>query len=251
MSMIRNILFVIISALFLATLIACSSSDPSESVIQTAIAQTQEAPDVPETEEALVADNEADPTETPSPTATPKPRVSCRDDDVETYLEELEFMMEEWDDTVTIAESTSRMSLAPIIQDMQNIKRDARRLDRPECAVYLQDLVTLAMESEITALLAFLTQESDTVVSRKMNAALTIRETVDQELEAFQADAMDAYLKSNVSADTLEEEASKAEPFLLPDGWIDTDIPDSDLTISHPEDWTPEVYGSENQFLSR
>lgn len=248
--MIRNILFVIISALFLATLIACSSSDPSESVIQTAIAQTQEAPDVPETEEALVADNEADPTETPSPTATPKPRVSCRDDDVETYLEELEFMMEEWDDTVTIAESTSRMSLAPIIQDMQNIKRDARRLDRPECAVYLQDLVTLAMESEITALLAFLTQESDTVVSRKMNAALTIRETVDQELEAFQADAMDAYLKSNVSADTLEEEASKAEPFLLPDGWIDTDIPDSDLTISHPEDWTPEVYGSENQFLS-
>lgn len=125
----NNFLLLIIS-LILLILVACSSQ-PSDSAIQTAIAQTQ----FPKAQSTLEATGE--------PTATPKPRVSCPDEDVSIYLDDLDNLLEEFDDTVTIAGSTARMSLAPIIQDMQSQKREARRLDRPECANYVQDLVVV------------------------------------------------------------------------------------------------------------
>lgn len=234
----------LLSILFALVLVACSGP-PSEGAVQTAIAQTAAAPLAEAEEPTPSAEPEED-----TPTPTPKPEVECPDDEVEAYLLELDLLLEEWDDTVEIAETTSRMSLAPVVQSLQDVKREARRLERPECADYLQDLVVVGMESDISAFVAFLGQESDTVVARRMQGAEEVWATVDNELQAFQEDPLAAYLASNVSAETLEEELDQAEPFVLPEGWVDAPLPESNLIISLPEDWQHQTAGESEQYLA-
>lgn len=240
------VIFILVSMILF---VSCLSS-PSDEDIQTAIAQTASAPrqdaasstdsDAPIREEAI---------ETLLPTETPELIVHCPNNEVETYLEELDFLLEEWDDTVEIAGSTSRMSLSPVIKDLQDIKRDARRLERPECANYLQDLVVVAMESQINAFISFLAQDSDTVVARKILGAEDVRSTVDAEIIAFEEDALAAYLASNVTTDDLAQQLEQAEPFILPDGWKDSSFANNDsLIVSIPNDWTRETFGDNDEF---
>lgn len=235
---IRLFFIVIVSCIFL-TVPACSSA-PSEDAVQTAIALTQAAP----------SQESSTPTAEPSPAPTPKPRVSCPDEEVISYLDELDLLLEEFDDTVEIAGSTSRMGLAPVIQDMQSQKRDARRLDRPECANYLEDLVVVAIETKVDAFISFLSQDSDTVVARKLTASEEVRSMVDDEISAFKNDPLAAYEASELTAESLVENADQTEPFTLPDAWIDISFPDSDeLILSIPENWTQDTLGGKGQFL--
>jgi hypothetical protein len=185
------------------------------------------------------------------PSATPKPVVSCLDEDVVQYLDDLDLLLEEFDDTVTLAGSTSRMGLAPVIQNMQSQKREARHLDRPECANYLQDLVVVSMETEIDTFISFLSNDSDTVVARKMAESEKVRNIVDDEIAAFRNDAMAAYEASVVTAESLIKNTGTSEPFSLPDDWKDITFPDSnDLVLSIPQDWTQSTFGDEGQYLN-
>jgi len=256
--MFKKIFMIFAVLLFLSFFVACSSS-VSEGDIQTAIAQTASAPREgadnlgSSGDEANNAGQEATQEKASvadiSPTETPKPIVSCPEDEVDNYLEELKGLLEEWDDTVDLAGSTSRMGLPSLIQDMQNMKRDARRLDRPECADYLQDLVIVSMESEINAFITFLGQESDTIVSRKIKNAADIRAMVDEEIIRFGNDALAAYLASNTSAQDLALKLEAAEPFLLPDGWQDTKFSkNNELIVSIPKDWTQSTLGENDEF---
>lgn len=226
----------VFSAIFL-TLSACSSP-PSENALQTTTAQTQIAPSQESTTSAA------------EPSPTPKPRVSCPDEEVISYLDKLDLLLEEFDDTVEIAGSTSRMGLAPVIQDMQSQKRDARRLDRPECANYLQDLVVVGIETKIDAFISFLSQASDTVVARKLTASDKVRDMINDEISAFKNDPLAAYEASQLSAKSLVENAEQVESFTLPDGWVNISLPGSDkLILSIPDDWTYNIVPGEDQFL--
>ena len=120
------------------------------------------------------------PTHTPSPTPTPKPRISCPEKEVASYLDQLDLLLEEFDDTAEIAGSTPRMGLGPVIQDLQSLRRNARRLDRPECANYLQNVVVMAIKAEIDAFISFLSKDDDSVVSRKFTASKTVRAKVER-----------------------------------------------------------------------
>lgn len=164
--------------------------------------------------------------------------ISCNQEDVDLYIKNLKSLLEEFDDIVTVASSTSRIALSPEIREMQSLKRKIRNLDHPECANYLHDLVLLAVETQINAFISFLSQDSDTVVARKMSAANEARRIVDKELSAFQEDPLEAYRKAEITAESLIKELSEPEPFVLPEGWQNITFPNNeDLIVSIPSDW--------------
>lgn len=226
---------------------ACSSDEkPTISVLQPSVIPTVAVP----TSEPSSTPTVAAPTSEPSPTPTEEPRVSCPENEVVAYLDELDLLLEEFDDTVTLASSTTRIGLAPVIQQMQAQRRSARRLERPECANYLQDLVIVAMESKVDAFISFLSKDSDTVVARKNNASDQVRAAVDAEIVKFRNDPLRAYEASEVTAASLAEDLDRQESFVLPNGWVNIEIPDSNgLILSLPGSWTFETTGDHGEDL--
>lgn len=184
------------------------------------------------------------------PTSTPRPRVSCPQDEVEEYLDELGLMLEEWEDTSLRAESTSRVSLSPVIGELQDIRRRTRRIDRPACAGYLNDLVVVAMERDIDSFISFLGQDSDSVVARKMDGAEKAWKVVNDEIANFEEDPVEAYQTSSLTTESLEASLDEVHEFERPEGWVDEEIPGSDLQLSVPDDWSARSYGSEDQYLA-
>jgi hypothetical protein len=183
------------------------------------------------------------------PTPTPKPIVACPQEEVDVYIKEYGYIMEEWDDTYKIAQSTSRMSLSSVIGDLQSIKREISRLDAPECAHYISDITGVAMESSIDALLSFLGQDSDSVVQRKLAGATTTWELVNSEFENFKNSPVDAYMAFNLTTEELEESLNQPVDFVLPENWVDSKIPKTDMVISHPRDWDVEFYGKDDNYI--
>jgi hypothetical protein len=184
------------------------------------------------------------------PTGTRRRRVSCPQDEVDAYLDELELVLEEWDDTRLRAGSTSRMSLSPVIGELQDIRRRTRRIDRPACAGYLNDLVVVAMERDIDSFISFLGQDSDSVVARKMDGAEKAWEVVEGEIANFEENPLEAYQGFSLTTEELEAALDEVAEFERPEGWTDEDIPDSDLRLSIPDDWSARVYGSEDEYLA-
>ncbi len=198
---------------------------------------------------ALIPILPATPTEVPSPTQAAKPRVSCLDDDARSYLNELDSLFEEWDDTVRVANSTPRALLAPIVKKLQDVKRAARKMERPECANHLHDFVTVAMETEIDSFIAFMQKQDDTAIDRKFSAANTARKVVNAEIRKFTENPLAAYEASNPTAEALEARLQQAKPFTPPYGWQHFWLADSErLIVSVPGDWTGSYIGSENRY---
>lgn len=184
-----------------------------------------------------------------TPTNTPKPRVECPEEEVETYLDEIDLIFEEWDDTKLRAESTSRMSLSPVIGELQDIKRNTRRIERPECANYLNDVIIVAMERDIDSFISFLSQDNDSVVARKMEGAEKAWEIVNEELDKFSESPREAYQSTTLSAQELEKTLDEDVKFERPEDWIDKEIPNTNLVFSIPDDWSVTSYGEKDQFL--
>jgi hypothetical protein len=130
----------IIYSLILVTIItACS---PSESAVQTALSQTQAA------------------AVTPTPTYQPCLTESVRAD-ITTLIQQFQNIEE-------IASSTPRISLSPVILDLNDIRNNANVLILPECASSLKPLIVSYMDSIIAAYSAFQAQNS---TSHYLNAA--------------------------------------------------------------------------------
>lgn len=107
------------------------------------------------------------PTSEPSPIPT---SVPCSVQ-AEAYIEAIDEIAQEWDDARNLAGSTPRMSLAPAISDLQEIRRKVDKLDRPSCAESVHSLLIQHMDAVIDAFLKFLAQESDSIVNAKFTEA--------------------------------------------------------------------------------
>jgi len=106
-------------------------------------------------------------TPTPRPTSTPTtPKVSalCQSQ-TQDYLAQIQPLLEEWDDAVEVANSTARIALSPLVSDMKRIQREVETVGPPDCARDAHVLLTGGMDNVIDAFLAFMTEESDAVVS--------------------------------------------------------------------------------------
>ena len=98
----------------------------------------------------------------------------CSREDYNTTVEPL---LEEWDDAVSVANQTPRMGLPNVIPNLQEIKRRASDLEIDECFVDAHSFLIKYMEYTIEAFLAFMSQESDSVVQGKFSLAETNFET--------------------------------------------------------------------------
>jgi len=108
------------------------------------------------------------PTNTPAPTNTPKPAVSCQPV-AQDYLDKIGPFMIEFGDTVKIADSTPRIALASLIQDMQRIRRAIADVSAPSCVQGASNLILNGMDSIINAFIDFMGDVSDTLVQRKLS----------------------------------------------------------------------------------
>lgn len=139
-----------------ALLPACA---PSETAIQTAIAETAEA----------------QPTETPIPTATtlptvaPSPTPDCAALTL-PVLAEIEPLLMEWDDALSLASSTARINLSAPVSELQSIRRDVDNITFPPCAQWRQQVILDYMNASIDSFVDFM-QEKET--SSDFNAELS------------------------------------------------------------------------------
>ncbi len=243
-------------------LTACDGqATPDPTVIAQAVAATLTAqaptPTLEPTNTPIPTPNPTpSPTNTPVPTPTPTPKV-CRDSEVDAYLNELNLLTQEWEDAViraryAIADVNSSAFL-PVIGELQRIRREARRLDPPECGSYLQELVLVAMDRVIEALnysyLAADIMWMSGTATRILDGMERVWKALKTEIDVFEADALAAYEASLAPTLELEAELEKAEPFTRPEGWKDCEIAESNLTTSAPENWRCENLGTEERFL--
>jgi hypothetical protein len=106
------------------------------------------------------------------PTPTPDP---CSAGEIKRYAEAIRDVSREFADAYTVATSAPRMSLAPVIQDLQAIRREAEDLEVPECAAPAKDALIAYMNVAIEAFTAFMSQKSDrhvATVFERANALL-------------------------------------------------------------------------------
>ena len=104
-------------------------------------------------------------------TPTPVPTAEACSVQAKTFVEETELFFAEWDDTNKLAGSTARMSLAPVIAQLQDIRRRVEDVTYPQCASGVRQLMLDYMDGTIEGYLAFLSQESDSTVQARFDEA--------------------------------------------------------------------------------
>ena len=90
--------------------------------------------------------------------------VGCGSPGPKTYLEETADIAARFDDAIMVARNTPRMQLSGVISDLQEIQREAEKLEAPEEAHENKEHLLEWMEYTITGFLAFMGQEEDRVV---------------------------------------------------------------------------------------
>lgn len=119
------------------------------------------------------------PTEAPTaaPTATPEP--TCQEL-MQAYVKEAKPLRDEFLDSLKVAKSTARMSLAPQIESLQRIKRETAKVTAPECAGKTHEILISGMATHIDGMLEFLGQGDDGVVFAQQKLADTMIEAYDE-----------------------------------------------------------------------
>lgn len=89
-------------------------------------------------------------------TSLPLGANACIKSNVEAKLEEMNVLIDEFTDGVKLAGSTPRMSLAPQIEDLQEIRRRAHEVEVPDCMDNLKAAWINTMDVGIDTFIDFL-----------------------------------------------------------------------------------------------
>lgn len=115
------------------------------------------------------------------PTITPSPTPTCAQQ-TEVYRQEAADWLERFEDATELAASTSRMSLAGPISDMQTLARDVKDIEHPPCADMAQARMENYAATMVDAFLMFLSQEDDADVNATFDEALLLQAQVYESL---------------------------------------------------------------------
>lgn len=126
-------------------------------------------------------------------------QVGCAEREVDQFLHELDLLMTEWQDTLTLADSTPRIALSPLVDKMQTTRRAVKALAAPECGEYLQEMVVILMDLGTEGFLAFLQQQDDVYVDRALDLYLMAERLVQDEIKRFRESPLETHLVSNRS----------------------------------------------------
>ena len=108
----------------------------------------------------------------PTPTPTPVPTAEPCYVQAQVFVQQVDSLLSEWDDTNELAGSTSRIALSPIIGQLQELRRRVYDTETPTCAGGVKQLLLDYMDNTIAAYLAFMAQEDDSVVEAAFEKAL-------------------------------------------------------------------------------
>lgn len=81
------------------------------------------------------------------------------------------------------ANASPRISLSPVVGEMQDLRRQYKNSIAPACGERLQVLVVAAMDAEITTYIDFMSQQSDYVVQADMRVADLAWQEVSREMK--------------------------------------------------------------------
>jgi PHP family Zn ribbon phosphoesterase len=106
---------------------------------------------------------------------------------VNQSIEQLLSLDEEFNDAVKVAESTSRISLSGPISELQAIAREINDLKVPACLEPAKKYYYKSADNEIMALLAFASQEKESVVSSYIYTSLSAYGDAQDEVAKIKA----------------------------------------------------------------
>ncbi len=109
---------------------------------------------------------------------------------LQKYNEAVGEVAQRFDDANALANQTPRMSLAPQIAAIQDVRRDTQAIKPPPCAAHAHEELVAAMDSVIDGYTAFLSQKSDSVVSGYFD-------DYDRHFNAWQSELTELMLKVN------------------------------------------------------
>lgn len=87
-------------------------------------------------------------------------KTKQRDTQVEPAMASLAELLGRWNDAVDLGKSASRISLPPVVQNMQAIKRDVDAAQIPGCLSVARHVLSKHMGAGIDGFLAFMAQRS-------------------------------------------------------------------------------------------
>lgn len=90
-------------------------------------------------------------------------------------------LVERWRDTGLLALKCSRLSIAPLISDLQDIKRETEAVEAPPCGGTAKSLLLTAMQSFIDGCTAFMDQEPDATVEAYFTQSTTAMDEFTEE----------------------------------------------------------------------
>jgi len=98
-------------------------------------------------------------------------------------------IISEWQDTSHRAHSTSRIALAPVIGEMQAIRRKTEKIEVPKCATFAKFLTVKAMNAKVDIFLDFMADKPYS----KYGSSNHEEEIATEEIAVIQVNGKSAY----------------------------------------------------------
>lgn len=116
------------------------------------------------------------------PTATPTP-LPCAVQMI-SFMGELNKVASRWDDARSLAASTSRIALSPVVSQLQDIRRQADGLQPPDCAAYVKLYLVEYMDNTIEAFILFMGDAPDNKIESKFKSASLSFDLYEKEIDS-------------------------------------------------------------------
>src|SRR5574341_1463024 len=120
------------------------------------------------------------------PTSAPIVDRECQAS-TDAYINKVAPLLTEFGDTVKVANSTPRIALAPIIQELQKTRRSISDIPVPRCAAGAATLLLTSLDEIINAMISFLGDESDSKINRQFDQGVLDMRNANEQLVALAA----------------------------------------------------------------
>lgn len=101
------------------------------------------------------------------------------------YINKVSPLLTEFSDTVKIANSTPRIALPPLVQDLQQIRRNISNIPVPRCATNAASLLVKSLDEIINSIVSFLGDESRSKISRQFDQGVLDMTNANEQLLAL------------------------------------------------------------------
>ncbi|MHC1739711.1 MAG: hypothetical protein AB9897_01225 [Anaerolineaceae bacterium] len=108
--------------------------------------------------------------------------TDCNKKEVQSATDQLNGVVQKWDDMVNIAGSTPRIALSNVITDLQDIKNEANAVEIPACVTEAKTDLLRSMTNTIEGLVLFMGEGSESDIHVKFSSAGSLRSYYEEEI---------------------------------------------------------------------